>query len=117
MNIDLEYRNSLAKLQPGDEVVVFDRIFPVKRISKLYIYIMYGNHERRFRIKDGYVPGMDGNFQRNCPRIMPVNDQIRAQLKLKHSRGHLKVVFSRTRENLPQEVVDEILTRLREYDR
>lgn len=114
---DSEYRESLAKVQPGDEVVVFDRIFTVKRISKLYIFIVYGNHERRFRIKDGYEPGSDGSYQFNRPRIVPVNDQIRARIKLKRSREQLKAVFSRTLEYLPQDAVDEMTARLKVYDR
>lgn len=113
---DLEYRESLTKLQPGDEVVVFDRIFPIKRISKLYIFIMYGNHERRFRIADGYEPGVHDVWG-NRPRIVPVTDEIRARIKLKRSREHLKAVFSRTLDDLPQEAVDEMTARLRVYDK
>lgn len=114
---EAEYGESLAKLQPGDEVVVFDRIFPIKRISKLYIFIMYGNHERRFRIKDGYEPGEHDVWRRNGPRVVPVNDKIRARIKLKRSREQLKAVFSRTLENLPQEAVDEMTARLMVYDK
>lgn len=112
-----ELREALLKIQPGDEVVVFDRIFPVKRTSKLYIFIMYGNHERRFRIKDGYEPGSDGGYNFNRARLIPVNDKIRARIKLKRSREQLKAVFSRTLENLPQEAVDEMTARLRVYDK
>lgn len=110
-----EYKESLTKLNDGDEVVVFDRIFKIKRISKLYIFIPYGNGERRFRIKDGYEPGSEGNFNR--PRIVPVTDEIRARLKLKYDRDYLKAVFSRTLEYLPQEVVTEMTARLRVYEK
>lgn len=111
-----DYYNSLSDLKVGDEVVAFDRIFRVNRISKMYIFILYGNHERRFRIKDGYEPG-GSDYQFNRPRIVPVTDEIRARVKLKRSREQLKAVFSRTLENLPQDAVTEMTARLRVYEK
>ena len=110
-----EYYKSLSELKVGDEVVVFDRIFQIKRITKLFIVIQYGNMDRKFRIKDGTEAG---DFPRiNQPRIIPITDELRARIKLKNDKDLMKAVFSRTIDNLNQDAVTEMTARLRVYEK
>lgn len=111
-----EYYKSLSELKVGDEVVVFNQIRTITRVTKLFIVIQYGNMNRKFRIKDGYEPGSDSSSF-NRPRIIPITDELRARIKLKNDKDLLKAVFSRTIDNLNQDAVTEMTARLRVYEK
>lgn len=110
-----DYYKSLSELKVGDDVVLFNQIRTITRVTKTLIVIQYGNMERKFRIRDGYE---SSSSSLNCPpRIIPITDKLRARINLKNDKDLLKYMFSRTIDNLDQDAVTEMIAILRVHEK